>query len=124
MKPSDIYTMFRPGSVPCIVAGDFKYRSSELNMSGYFRTNDALSVGYADLFRLREWQLGFIDSVKSKGFDYERKGLEPGNLVLFFCRTSIPKRYRLGEKSKGNYREFDGIDIAEKWLDFLKRVNI
>jgi thymidylate synthase len=65
LRPADLHDQFRPGYVPCAVAGDFKMRDDKLHLSVMFRTSDALSVGYADIYYMRRLQMDLLSTARS-----------------------------------------------------------
>jgi thymidylate synthase len=73
LRPADLHDQFRPGYVPCPIAGDFKFREGKLQLSVMFRTNDAFAVGYADLYYLRQIQLDVLNKAQDlPGATYSR----------------------------------------------------
>jgi thymidylate synthase len=92
LRPADLHDQFRPGYVPCPIAGDFKFRDGRLNLSVMFRTIDAFGVGYADIYYLRHLQKEIFDKARLLT---ERKDLLEGNigdLNLYFSRAYIEKK--------------------------------
>ena len=89
LRPADLFDQFRPGYVPCPIAGDFKLRDGRLHMSIMFRTMDAFSVGYADLYYLRSLQLSFLKEIQASRKNSRFKNLIPGNLHFFLARTYL-----------------------------------
>lgn len=90
-RPADLYDQFRPGYVPCPIAGDFKFRDGQLNLSVMFRTNDAFGVGYADIFYLRNLQIKTLRLAQERSTNKKLKDGRIGDLNIYFCRTFIEK---------------------------------
>lgn len=91
LRPADLHDQFRPGYVPCPIAGDFKFREGKLQLSVMFRTNDAFAVGYADLYYLRQIQLDVLNEAQKRTERDVLKDGSPGNLNIYFARTYIEK---------------------------------
>jgi len=109
LRPADLIDKFRPGYVPCPIAGDFKFRDQRLDLSVMFRTSDALSVGYADIYYLRELQRLVLNRAAELSDNQKLATGTPGKLNLFFSRTYIAKRIK---NSSGSYS--DGISLARR----------
>jgi hypothetical protein len=95
LRPADLIDKFRPGYVPCPIAGDFKFRDEKLHLSVMFRTSDAFAVGYADIFYLREIQKRVLEKAKERasgGKIYEG-GI--GDLNLYFSRTFMERKHKV-----------------------------
>jgi len=45
LRPADLHDQFRPGYVPCAIAGDFKFRDGRIDFNVMFHTSDALALG-------------------------------------------------------------------------------
>jgi hypothetical protein len=114
LRPADLIDKFRPGYVPCPIAGDFKFRDSRLDLSIMFRTSDALSVGYADIYYLRELQKQVLNQAQELSDKTQLTEGTPGSLNLFFSRTYIPKRI----KNK-NGSSIGGLSLARKLISKL-----
>jgi len=100
LRPADLHDQFRPGYVPCPIAGDFKFRDGALGLSIMFRTNDAYSVGYADILYLRKLQIKVLrESQMITNSEKLKKGII-GNLNLYFSRTYIEKSKIVKNPSK------------------------
>lgn len=123
LRPADLIDKFRPGYVPCPIAGDFKFRNGRLNLSVMFRTSDALSVGYADIYYLREIQEMILEKAKGKSHDKRIGNSKIGELNMFFSRTYIAKKYRLLDKERGLKIELDVIPLAIKLIEELGKVS-
>lgn len=119
LRPADLIDKFRPGYVPCPIAGDFKFREDCLNLSVMFRTSDALSVGYADIFYLREIQEMVLGKAKEKSYNNKLENSRVGELHIFFSRTFITKKYKLVDKITGTTKEFDVIPLAVRLIEEL-----
>ncbi|HKH38299.1 MAG TPA: hypothetical protein VKA82_14150 [Rubrobacter sp.] len=91
LRPADLHDQFRPGYVPCPIAGDFKFRDGKLQLSVMFRTNDAFAVGYADLYYMRQIQLDVLKEAQRLTESDTLQYGKPGNLNMFFARTYIEK---------------------------------
>src|SRR5215204_1344190 len=91
LRPADLHDQFRPGYVPCPIAGDFKFRDSILNLSVMFRINDAFAVAYADLYYLRQIQLDVLAEAQKLTESDKLQHGSPGNLNIYFARTCIEK---------------------------------
>jgi hypothetical protein len=102
LRPADLIDKFRPGYVPCPIAGDFKFRDKRLDLSVMFRTSDALAVGYADIFYLRELQGQVLNQAIELSNKKALSEATLGSLNLFFSRTYIPKRIKNKDGSSIN----------------------
>lgn len=111
LRPADLIDKFRPGYVPCPIAGDFKFRNGKLDFSLMFRTNDALSVGYADIYYLRKLHERILNESKEKSENEKILNGNVGKLNLFFSRAFICKKIK---RKAGGY--LDGPQFAEKLL--------
>jgi hypothetical protein len=113
--PSDLRNMFRPGSVPCPIAGDVKYRNGRLHLNILFRTNDALTLGYADILYLRSLQIELLNRV----IESDRKGrfdkAQVGQLNLLFSRTYVPKSVKLR-----NGKSINGLLMAQSLVKAIQ----
>jgi len=81
-----------PASMPCPIAGDFKYRQSRLHLNVFFRTHDAYRLGFPDLFFMRSLQqevLAMVQTLNPRKFDHANLG----ELNVFFSRVFILKRH-------------------------------
>lgn len=103
-KPADLIDMYRPSYVPCIIGGDIKVRDNKVNLSVMFRTNDALSMLYSDLFHLRSIQ----QDITNRANKLMHSKLDIGNINLFLSKTHI--RRIIKDKNKTKY---DGILLAK-----------
>jgi hypothetical protein len=103
LRPADLIDKFRPGYVPCPIAGDFKFRNRQLDLSVMFRTSDALAVGYADIFYLRELQRRVLNEARELSSNKALAQANIGSLNMFFSRTYITKSIKLksGSPIKG-----------------------
>ena len=91
LRPADLFDQYRPGYVPCPVAGDFKFRNRSLQMSVMFRTSDAFSVGYADIYYLRKIQEDVLKHARDLTNNKDLLRGRVGNLTLFFSRTYVSR---------------------------------
>jgi len=118
-RPSDLYDLFRPGYVPCPIAGDFKFRHGKLYLNVMFRTCDALAVAFADIYYLRKLQLDVLElSKKISTCDLIKNG-EPGQLSLYFSRTYIEKKKRIKDKTISY--SIDTMGIVKELLKEIKK---
>jgi len=119
LRPADLHDQFRPGYVPCPIAGDFKFRDGKLNLSVMFRTNDAFAVGYADIFYLRRIQMNVLEKAKRITGNKKLKEGCIGDLNLYFCRTFVEKNKKI-KKLKGT--ESENIKIIPLVIKLLKYI--
>ena len=115
LRPADLYDQFRPGYVPCPIAGDVKFRHGKLNLSIMFRTNNALTVGYADLFYLRELQKEIFEKAKMQTSAQRLLDGELGSISIFFCRSFIEKRINQNQ---------NGLILAQALIDELNNLSL
>lgn len=111
LRPADLHDQFRPGYVPCAIAGDFKLRDSRLHLSVMFRTSDALSVGYADIYYLRRLQMDLLSAASSMPGGGKLRDARVGLLNMFLCRSYIQ---RSGKTRSG--ARLEGVKIAQRLL--------
>ncbi len=117
LRPADLIDKFRPGYVPCPIAGDFKFRDGRLNLSVMFRTCDAFLVGYADIVYLRTLQKEILSKAKDRTKrDALRQGTL-GNLNLFFSRVYIPKSITQKDKESKKSRRLKVLPILNHLRD-------
>jgi len=83
LRPADLIDKFRPGYVPCPIAGDFKFRDGKLHLSVMFRTSDAFGVGYADIIYLRNIQEHVLAEAQSKSTNEQLRCGCLGDLNLY-----------------------------------------
>lgn len=114
LRPADLIDKFRPGYVPCVIAGDFKFRDKLLNLNVMFRTSDALAVGYADIYHLRNIQINMLQRVKALSRNKRLLDSSLGDLNLFFSRTYITRRIK-----NNSCGYVDGKDVAAKAIRLL-----
>jgi hypothetical protein len=112
LRPADLYDQFRPGYVPCAIAGDFKLREKRLDLNVMFRTSDALFVGYADIYYVRRLQMQILDGARL--FNDSLKDAEIGLLNMYLCRTYIQ---RTGRTKKGV--RIDGLKSARAVIHLI-----
>lgn len=115
-RPADLYDQFRPGYVPCPIAGDFKFREGRLNLSVMFRTNDAFAVGYADIYNLRLLQQKILLKAQQYTTKTSLKEGQIGDLNLYFSRTFVEKYKTLRDKNNHNLKRVKVIPMIENVL--------
>lgn len=123
LRPADLVDKFRPGYVPCPIAGDFKFRDGKLHLSVIFRTSDAFGVGYADIIYLRDIQEHVLEEAKSKSANEQFQHGCLGNLNLYFSRTYIQRRYRLREQKLKVGKSIDTLPLIEALIAELDKIN-
>ncbi len=111
LRPADLIDKFRPGYVPCPIAGDFKFRNKRLDLSVMFRTSDALLVGYADIYYLRKLQRRVLKEAANLSDKKTLAEATLGNLSLFFVRTYVPRKIKNKDGSS-----IDGISTTRRVL--------
>ncbi len=119
LRPADLIDKFRPGYVPCPIAGDFKFRDGKLHLSVMFRTSDAFGVGYADILYLRELQEKVLLEAKGISSSKQINEGQTGNLNLYFARTYIEKVHKIKSKEEKIHKSIKVIPIVEKLIDAL-----
>jgi len=119
LRPADLIDKFRPGYVPCPIAGDFKFRHGKLHLGVMFRTSDAFAVGYADIFYLREIQKTVFEQSKerSPGGRIHEGGI--GDLNLYFSRTYVEKRRRVRDPATKTDKSISIIPLVKKLAEKL-----
>jgi len=119
LRPADLHDQFRPGYVPCVIAGDFKFRAGQLDMSAMLRTNDAFAVAYADIYYLRLLQQHVLleSQKRTKHVNLKEGGV--GNLNLYFSRVYI-ERNRAIRKSEGHSKQVKIMPLAEALISELE----
>ena len=115
LRPADLHDQFRPGYVPCAIAGDFKFRKGRLDLNIMFRTSDALAVGYADIYYMRNLQLDVLTLAKTKTKNAGLKKGQLGVLNMYLCRTYIQQTWM----SKSGVR-MDGLRATHAVVKLLK----
>jgi thymidylate synthase len=126
LRPADLFDQFRPGYVPCPIAGDFKLRDGRLGLSVMFRTNDALSVAYADIHYLRLLQMEVLEAAQSRSAARRLHCAQVGNLYLYFSRAYIEKSKRLKPPRLSECHDrpspaTDGLGIAQQIIDEIRK---
>jgi len=101
LRPADLYDQFRPGYVPCAIAGDFKFRNGRLDLSVMFRTSDAFAVGYADIYYLRRIQEKILMESQMLTSKKALKNGTIGDLNLYFSRSYV-ERVKVFKNKKGS----------------------
>ena len=91
LRPADLHDQFRPGYVPCVISGDFKFRKGKLDLNVMFRTSDALTVGYGDIYYMRNLQMQVLNLAKGISKNAQLKESEIGLLNMYLCRTYIQR---------------------------------
>ena len=115
LRPADLHDQFRPGYVPCAIAGDFKFRRGSLSLSVMFRTSDALSLGYADIYYMRQLQMSVLDLAKENTKNSELKSGGVGPLNMFLCRSYIQTKLTTKEGER-----LDGLKAAKAVVDMVR----
>lgn len=115
LRPADLYDQFRPGYVPCAISGDFKFRKGRLDLNIMFRTSDALTIGYADIFYMRNLQFQVLKLAKDITINTELRNADIGLLNMYFCRTYIQRTL----KNKTGV-SINGITLANQLIDNIK----
>lgn len=82
-----------PASMPCPIAGDFKYRHGQLHLNVFFRTHDAYRLGFPDLFFMRLLQREILNSLLTVA-PRRFANTDLGELNLFLSRVFILKHHR------------------------------
>jgi hypothetical protein len=103
-----------PASMPCPIAGDFKYRKGQLNLNVFFRTHDIYRLGFPDLFFMRALQNEILKEIQNvQPEQFIGSGL--GELNLFFSRVFILKTHKgIAERL---------LTTIDKFLDIQGRKN-
>ena len=104
LRPADLHDQFRPGYVPCAIAGDFKFRDGRIDLNVMFRTSDAPAVGYADIYYMRQLQMRVLNLAKT--LNASLTTAELGLLNMYLCRlypanTDKQKRSAPGRPESG-----------------------
>jgi hypothetical protein len=115
LRPADLHDQFRPGYVPCAIAGDFKFRGGRLDLNVMFRTSDALGLGYADIYYTRQMQLDVLAAAQKRT---ERRDLihaEPGCLNLYLARAYVERTHKISSQvgSGSTVKRTSLIPLAE-----------
>jgi len=119
LRPADLHDQFRPGYVPCVIAGDFKFRAGQLDLNVMFRTSDAFAVAYADIYYLRLLQQHvLLESQKRTRHAHLKKG-RIGNLNMYFSRVYI-ERNRTIRKSEGHSKQVKIMPLARALISELE----
>lgn len=119
LRPADLHDQFRPGYVPCPIAGDFKFRNGQLDLNIMFRTNDAFAVAYADIYYLRRLQQHVLLESKERAKHARLNEGRVGNLNLYFSRAFI-ERNRTIRKGMGTSKRIKVIPLVNALLKELK----
>lgn len=82
-----------PASMPCPVAGDFKYREGRLHLNVLFRTHDVLRLGFPDLYFMRLLQREVLGRLHETGPTRFAKA-RLGELNLLLSRAFVLMRHR------------------------------
>ena len=122
LRPADLIDKFRPGYVPCPIAGDFKFREGKFHLSVMFRTSDALGVGYADIYYLRDLQEYVLREARKKSINETIEQGSLGNLNLYFARTYIQRKYRFKDRELGNRKSIDTRYLVRELMEELKKI--
>lgn len=121
LRPADLIDKFRPGYVPCPIAGDFKFREGRLHLGVMFRTSDAFGVGYADIFYLRAIQEVVLQKAKEKSSLERIHTGEIGDLNLYFSRTYIERRHELRDPITKTKKSMNIPPLAKKLAEELRK---
>jgi len=117
LRPADLHDQFRPGYVPCAIAGDFKFRNGRLDLNVMFRTNDALGLGYADIYYMRRLQMEVLSGAKRLNPALGTANI--GLLNMYFCRTYVQRTRR----NKAGLR-LDGLKAANAVLSAIRPIRL
>ena len=121
LRPADLVDKFRPGYVPCPLAGDFKFRDGRLHLGVMFRTSDAFGVGYADIFYLRAMQETVLQKAKEKSSLERIHAGEIGDLNLYFSRTYIERSHQLKDPMTNIQKSVSICPLAKKLAEELRK---
>jgi hypothetical protein len=112
LRPADLHDQFRPGYVPCAIAGDFKFRNATLDLNVMFCTSDALAVGYADIYYMRRLQMQVLEqaSLLNASLNTAKIGL----LNMYLCRTYVQRT----RTNKSGLR-MDGLKAASAVIELI-----
>lgn len=113
LRPADLYDQFRPGYVPCAIAGDLKFRNGRLDLSVMFRTSDAFAVGYADIYYLRCLQEKILIESKLLTSKNALKDGTIGDLNLYFSRSYVERIHEFKDKTGSSSRRVKVIPLVE-----------
>jgi thymidylate synthase len=113
LRPADLHDQFRPGYVPCAIAGDFKFRNGRLDLSVMFRTSDAFAVGYADIYYLRLLQEKILTESKLRTSKRILKDGTIGDLNLYFSRSYVERSKEMKNKTGSCSRRVKVIPFVE-----------
>ena len=116
LRPADLHDQFRPGYVPCLVAGDFKFRDGKLDLNVFFRTSDALSVFFADVYYTRRLQMQILNNAKTISKSKHLENAEIGKLNIYLSRAYISKKLK-NKQGIGS----DGLEIAKRLIDIRSK---
>lgn len=122
LRPADLIDKFRPGYVPCPIAGDFKFRDGKLHLSVMFRTSNAFAVGYADIFYLREIQKTVLEQAKRRSPGGRIHKGDIGDLNLYFSRTYVEKRHKVRDPATKTDKSINIRPLAERLAEELSHV--
>jgi hypothetical protein len=78
-----------------------------------FRTGDALSVAYADIFYMRLLQMKVLSLAKA--MNPKLVDAQVGKLNMYFCRSYIPRK---AKNKRGTW--LDGLKAAYELLEALQ----
>jgi thymidylate synthase len=122
LRPADLIDKFRPGYVPCPIAGDFKFRDEKLHLTVFFRTCDAFAVGYADIYYLRNFQHRVLNKAKEISSSERIARGEMGDLHLYFSRAYVQKHYQTKSSETRERRSVSVIPLVLKLIEELGNV--
>jgi hypothetical protein len=114
--PRDLERRYRPGYVPCLVAGSFLLHENECQLNAFFRSQSIIEFGIQDLIFLRRFQRQMVDHLNEDLAKTSRQAISAGLLNLHFGRIIVQRRLM---RHKRSYIRRD--DVVEKWLSAVER---
>ena len=84
-----------------------------------FRTSDALAIGYADIYYMRQLQIQVLRLAKARTMNAALNKTEIGMLNMYLCRTYIQRT----RTSKSGVR-IDGLEAANAVVRLIKAQRI
>ena len=113
--PDDLINKFRPGFVPCLIAGSFLIHEDELQLNAFFRSQSVMEFGIQDLTFLRELQANMLASVQDSYHSTSRRNLSLGRLNLHFGRVIIQRRL-------ARYKDvfLHRSEIIDQWQEIVR----
>jgi hypothetical protein len=119
LRAADLFDQTRPGYVPCVIAGDFKFRCGELHLNVMLRTSDVFSVMYADIFYLRQIQSQVLGTARKFTRNKELKNGKVGNLNLYLSRAFIKKSHSIPDRTSGTIGRVRVEPLAQRLVKSL-----